>query len=66
MADLIYSRASNRISKWVLAVPEDSSIKTVKDLKVKQSQPNLLKLREVFLTIMQSRLKLSFHGVQQR
>ena len=36
VADLIYSRASNRISKWVLAVPENSSIETVKDLEGKK------------------------------
>ena len=35
VADLVYSRASNRISKWVLAVPEDSDIREVKDLEGK-------------------------------
>jgi ATP phosphoribosyltransferase len=32
VADLVYSRSSNRISKWVLAVPESASIQTVSDL----------------------------------
>ncbi len=32
VADLVYSRSSNRVSKWVLAVPESASIKSVSDL----------------------------------
>jgi ATP phosphoribosyltransferase len=36
VTDLVYSRASNRISKWVLAVPEASDIKSVKDLQGKK------------------------------
>lgn len=32
VADLIYSKASMRPCKWVLAVPESSAIKSVKDL----------------------------------
>ena len=33
VTDLVYSRSSNRISKWVLAVPESAPIQTVSDLK---------------------------------
>jgi ATP phosphoribosyltransferase len=33
VTDLVYSRSSNRISKWVLAVPELAPVKTVTDLK---------------------------------
>ena len=33
VCDLIYSRASNVKSRWVLVVPEDSPVKTVHDLK---------------------------------
>ena len=33
VADLVYSRSSNRISKWVLAVPESAPVKTVADLE---------------------------------
>ena len=36
VADLVYSRASNCISKWVLAVPETSDIISVKDLQGKK------------------------------
>ena len=35
VADLVYSRSSNRISKWVLAVPEESEVREVKDLEGK-------------------------------
>lgn len=33
VSDLVYSRASNRISKWVLAVPDSAPIQTVSDLE---------------------------------
>jgi len=49
VADLVYSRASNRISKWVLAVPEDSPIKTVKDLKGKTIATELVEVTRNFL-----------------
>jgi len=32
VCDLIYSRASNRKSRWVLAVPNDSPVRAVRDL----------------------------------
>lgn len=49
VADLVYSRASNRISKWVLAVPEDSPIKTVKDLEGKTIATELVEVTRSFL-----------------
>ena len=49
VADLTYSRASNRISKWVLAVPEDSPIKTVKDLEGKTIATELVEVTKSFL-----------------
>ena len=49
VADLIYSRASNRISKWVLAVPEDSPIKTVNDLGGKTIATELVEVTRSFL-----------------
>ncbi|MGV7220943.1 MAG: ATP phosphoribosyltransferase [Nitrospinales bacterium] len=36
VADLVYSKASARPVKWVLAVPNDSDIKSVKDLEGKR------------------------------
>ena len=50
VADLIYSRASNRISKWVLAVPEHSDIKTVHDLNGKSIATELVEVTRDFLS----------------
>ena len=50
VADLIYSRASNRISKWVLAVPELSDIKTVHDLNGKSIATELVEVTRDFLS----------------
>ncbi len=36
VADLVYSKQSSRPVRWVLAVPNDSSIKSVKDLQGKR------------------------------
>ena len=49
VTDLIYSRASNRISKWVLAVPENSDIKTAKDLESKSIATELVNVTREFL-----------------
>ncbi len=49
VCDLVYSRASNRASYWVLAVPEASPIKTVKDLQGKRIATEVTNLTEKFL-----------------
>ncbi len=49
VTDLVYSRASNRISKWVLAVPEASDIKSVKDLQGKKIATELVQVTKNFL-----------------
>jgi ATP phosphoribosyltransferase len=49
VADLIYSRASTRISKWVLAVPEDSGIESVKDLEGKTVATELVNFTRGYL-----------------
>ena len=49
VTDLIYSRASNRISKWVLAVPEQSDIQTVKDLQGKSIATELVQVTRDYL-----------------
>ena len=36
VCSLVYSRASNKPSKWVIAVPEASTVQTVKDLEGKR------------------------------
>ena len=35
LAEMIFSKVSNKPTRWVIAVPEDSSIKTVQDLQGK-------------------------------
>ena len=50
VADLIYSRASNRISKWVLAVPEDSDIREVGDLEGKTIATELVNVTKHYLS----------------
>ena len=50
ISDLIYSRSSNRISKWVLAVPENSSIKNVSDLEGKTIATELVNVTKSFLS----------------
>lgn len=49
VCDLIYSRASNRKSRWVLAVPEASSIQTIKDLQGKRIATEVVNLTRKFL-----------------
>ena len=49
VCDLIYSRASNRPSYWVLAVPEASEIKTVEGLQGKRIATEVVNLTRRFL-----------------
>ena len=49
VCDLIYSRASNRRSRWVLAVPEASEIKSVKDLEGKRVATEIVNITRAFL-----------------
>jgi len=49
VCDLIYSKASSAKSRWVLAVPEDSAIRSVKDLAGKRVATELVRVtREYF------------------
>jgi ATP phosphoribosyltransferase len=49
VCDLVYSRASNRRSRWVLAVPEASPIRTVKDLEGKRIATEVVNIVGDFL-----------------
>ncbi len=49
VCDLIYSRASNVKSKWVLVVPEASSVQTVKDLEGKRIATEVVNLTKNYL-----------------
>ena len=55
VADLIYSKASMRPVRWVLAVPEDSDIESVQDLQGKRIATEVVNL---------TRRWLADHGVE--
>ena len=49
ICDLVYSRASNKKSRWVLCVPEASEVKTVKDLEGKRIATEIVNTTNAFL-----------------
>jgi ATP phosphoribosyltransferase len=49
MAELVYSKATSRPYRWVLAVPEDSGIRTVKDLEGKRIATELVGVTRRYL-----------------
>lgn len=49
VCDLVYSRASTTRSRWILAVPETSEIKTVKDLEGKRIATEVVCITKKFL-----------------
>ena len=49
VADLVYSKVSARPVRWVLAVPNDSPIKTVKDLQGKRIATEVVNMTEDYL-----------------
>jgi ATP phosphoribosyltransferase len=49
VADLVYSKVSSRPVRWVLAVPNDSPIKTVKDLQGKRIATEVVSMTEDYL-----------------
>lgn len=49
VCSLVYSRASNRRSRWIIAVPQASAIQTVKDLEGKRIATEVVNLTEQFL-----------------
>lgn len=49
VCDLIYSRASNVKSKWVLVVPEDSPVRSVQDLQGKRIATEVTNIVERYL-----------------
>ena len=48
VCDLVYSRASNVRSRWVMAVPESSSIHSVKDMQGKRVATEVVNLTRKF------------------
>ena len=49
VCDLVYSRASTRRSKWIVAVPEASPIQTVKDLEGKRIATEVVNITNQYL-----------------
>jgi len=49
VCDLIYSRASNRRSKWIVAVPEASDIQSVQDLEGKRIATEVVNITRQYL-----------------
>lgn len=49
VCDLVYSRASNVPSRWIMAVPEDSLIRSVKDLEGKRIATEVVNITKDFL-----------------
>jgi ATP phosphoribosyltransferase len=49
VAELVYAKRSMRPVKWVLAVPEDSSVKSAGDLSGKKIATELVKVTEKYL-----------------
>jgi len=47
--DLVYSKATAKAYRWVLAVPEDSAIRTVKDLEGKRIATELVNATQQYL-----------------
>jgi len=49
LAEMTFSKVSNKPTRWVIAVPEDSAIKTVKDLQGKVIATEAVALTERYL-----------------
>lgn len=49
VCDLVYSRASNKRSKWVIAVPEASPVQNVKDLEGKRIATEVVNITRQYL-----------------
>jgi len=50
ISDLVYSKVSARPARWVLAVPYDSSIKTIEDLRGKKIATELVEFTRRYFT----------------
>ena len=49
LADFLYSKSGYRMTKWVIAVPEDSKIKDIKDIKGKRIATELVNFTRKYL-----------------
>lgn len=60
LAELIYAKQGFRPVKWVLAVPENSSIKSVKDLKGKKIATELVNVTKRYLKSKKVKARVEF------
>lgn len=60
ISDLVYSKASTRKARWVLAVPEDSSIKSVKDCAGKTISTELVNFTKNYFTKLGISVQVEF------
>jgi ATP phosphoribosyltransferase len=60
VCDLVYSRASNRRSKWIIAVPEASPVQSVKDLEGKRVATEVVNITKQFLAENQVNATVEF------
>lgn len=60
IADLIYAKQGMRKVRWVLAVPENSKLKTVKDLKGKRIATELVNVTKRWLKEKKVRAEVEF------
>ncbi len=59
-ADLIYSKVSSRPARWILAVPYDSPIRTLEDLKEKKIATELVHFTKRFFEERRINVKVEF------
>ncbi|MCM8798795.1 MAG: ATP phosphoribosyltransferase, partial [Candidatus Omnitrophica bacterium] len=60
VCELVYAKQSLKPVRWVIAVPEDSPIKTLKDLNGKQIATELVRLTRRFLEKNKIKAKVEF------
>ena len=60
VCDLVYSRASNIPSRWIMAVPEDSTIRSVHDLEGKRIATEVVNITKDFLKENGVKAKVEF------
>ncbi len=60
MAELAYSKATSRPVRWVLAVPESSSVRSVRDLQGKRIATELVEVTKEYLRKHRVRAEVEF------
>ena len=66
VSDLVYSKVSSRPARWVVAVPYESDIKTLEDLKGKKIATELVASPGAISKKRKSMLPSNFPGAQPK